>query len=119
MGLFAPCFKADLPSAVVKSTLQSQRVLMFVSRPTQADNQLGECFIIAPADMGVMRGVKGRGSLTLCMVHTALIREELAGMLQLGERDVPRADSHRLRLPPFPRQPKGAGAKVISCRELG
>ncbi|OPJ78234.1 hypothetical protein AV530_015196 [Patagioenas fasciata monilis] len=61
-----------------------------------------------------MQGAKGRGSLILCTVHTALIRDVLAGMLQLGERDVPRADSHRLQLPPFPRQPKGAEAKLLN-----
>lgn len=63
-----------------------------------------------------------REPLVLCVVHTALIRDVLARVLQLGECDVPRVDNHKLQTLPSlqqPKVPKGVRAKAISCREPG
>lgn len=98
-SLFAPCLKADLTSAVVKSTLQSQQLLMFLSRPRQADNQLGECVIITPTDIEAMAmnaraagGSKGKGeraSCPLCGTHGLDLGMCLLGCCNLGNVTCP------------------------------
>lgn len=47
-----------------------------------------------------------REPLVLCVVHTGLIRDVVAGVLQLGERDVPRVDNRKLQMLPSLWQPR-------------